>query len=115
METRDPDVRAYFVWAPFLKPDTEKTARESTARCWAPNSVYFWAPDQNLCLEAGQVLQLAAGRPAWDVYMIYRRGVLWEKVFPQPAYWQQQLDILQGEKYDPPTLRVKLQEILRQR
>jgi hypothetical protein len=115
METPDPGIRAYFVWGPFLDTDSEKTAREITERVWSPNSVYFWTPDKKLAMEAGWVLQLAAGRPAWDVYLLFKRGIMWEKTFPIPTYWQQQLDVLQGDKYDPQQMRVKIHESLRER
>jgi hypothetical protein len=114
MEARNMNIRSYVVWGPFLHTDTEATARDSTARTWAPNTVYFWVPDQTLALEAGSVLQLAAGRPAWDVYLLYRRGVFWEKTFPNPDYWQQQLDVLQGDKYSPETMRIRIEEFLRE-
>ena len=48
MELRNPNVRAYFVWGPYLKSDTEAAAREISERAWAPNSVYFWTPGQKL-------------------------------------------------------------------
>ncbi len=114
METHTSDLRCYIVWGPFLHTDTEAAARDTTARTWAPYTSYFWLPDLKLALEAGWVLRLAAGRPAWDVYLLYKREVLWERTFPSPGYWQQQLDVLQGDKYSPETMRVRIQEFLRE-
>ncbi len=115
MELGAADVRAYFVWGPFLKADTEQAARQSMERVAAPNSVHFWLPSQKLSWEAASELQLPLGRSAWDVYLLYQRGTIWDRTFPVPSYWQQPLDLLQGDRYDPQVLRGRILEALNQR
>ncbi len=108
------DLRAYFVWFQILTGDTEPAARHSTQLYPAPNSVYFWIASQNLAREAASVMRMAAGRLAWDAYLLYQKGVIWEAKFPAPGYWQHQLDILQGEALNPRLLRARIQDALKQ-
>lgn len=113
MEFGNRDVRAYFVWLPILAADNEQAARQGTERNQAPNSVYFWLPTTKLAQEAASILQMAAGRLAWDVYLLYRKGMLWDRAFPAPAYWQQQLGILQGDTFNPQAMRARIQGSLK--
>jgi hypothetical protein len=106
------DLRAYFVWIPVLSGDSEQAARKSTERYPAPNSGYFWLTTPKAAQEAASVLHMAAGRLAWDVYLLYRRGLIWEASFPSPSYWQHQLDILQGDAFNPQVFRARIHDAL---
>jgi len=112
-QRRDPNVRAYWVWGPYLRNDTEKAARDNSLRYGAPNSVYFWTTTPKLSADLSTTLHLPAGRLAWDVYLLYARGKMWDAVFPQPRYWQHQLEILQGEPLDVNLLDARIIEALR--
>ena len=112
-QRRDPDLRAYWVWGPYLKSDNEKAARDSALRFGAPNSAHFWTPAQKLAQELAAQLRFPAGRPAWDVYLVYGRGPLWDLAFPQPSYWQHQLEVIQGEPLDVNLLDAHVIEALR--
>ncbi len=112
-EFGDQDVRAYFVWEPILGGDNQQAARQSTLRYQAPNSVYFWTPTRKLSDEVASILGLAAGRPAWDMYFLYPKGVVWDRVFPAPRYWQRQLDVIQGDTFNPQILRARIKDALK--
>ncbi len=45
---RDPNLRSYFVWGPFIRSDNEAAARENAQRFAAPNSMHFWTPTPKL-------------------------------------------------------------------
>jgi hypothetical protein len=107
------EVRAYYVWAPILTGDTEASARQSSQRFPAANSSHFWTSSPGLIHEAAAVLQLAAGRTAWDVFLLYRKEIMWHSSFPVPSYWQQQLDIIQGAPFDPQALKMRLLDALK--
>ncbi len=113
MEFGNQDLRAYFVWVPILDADNEQAARKSTIQFPAPNSVYFWTQTPKLSHEAASVIRLAAGRPAWDVYLLYNKGVTWDRIFPAPNYWQQQLDVLQGDAFNPQVMRTRIKDALK--
>ena len=110
---RDPNLRAYWVWGPYLRSDTEKAARDSSLRYGAPNSVYFWTPTPKLATDLAANLRFPAGRLAWDVYLLYGRGTMWDSAFPRPSYWQHQLEILQGAPLDINLLDARVIESLR--
>jgi hypothetical protein len=111
-QRRDPNVRAYWVWGPYLRNDTEKAARDNSLRYGAPNSVYFWTTTPKLATDLSSALHLPAGRLAWDIYLLYGRGKTWDSAFPQPRYWQHQLEILQGEPLDVNLLDARVIEAL---
>ncbi len=113
MEFGNRDVRAYFVWVPILPADNEQAARRSTLQYSAPNSVYFYAQSAKLSHDVASVIRLAAGRPAWDVYFLFKKGVTWDRVFPMPNYWQRQLKVLQGDAFDPRVMRVHVRDALK--
>jgi hypothetical protein len=109
----NPDLRAYFIWGPYLTSDTVEIARADTAKFMAPSASYFWTPSDRLARELASLLKLPSGRLAWDVYLVYGKGVAWEKTFPAPAYWQHQIGVIQGEPLNMPRFQSKIQELLR--
>jgi hypothetical protein len=113
IQHRSPRLKGYFVWGPFLRSDTEAAAREASTTYAGPNTEHFWTPGAALPHEIAAVLRMAAGRVAWDVYLLYGKGSEWTSKFPAPSYWQHQLDILQGEKYSPAAMEAKVAEALR--
>jgi len=115
VQQRDPNLRAYFIWGPYLTTDSEDIARASTQRLLAPNAAYYWTPTPRLGQELGSVLRLAGGRLAWDVYLLYRKEIIWEGRFPEPTYWQQQLDVIQADPLDIIKLKGRIQQLLTQR
>jgi hypothetical protein len=113
VQRQEKELRSYFVWSSFLPTDNVEAARSATARYSAPDSVFFWAPDSRLPADLAVTLRLPVGRPAWKVYLLYGRGTIWDRLPPKPAYWQQQLDVLQGDKFDIVSLEVEIQRALR--
>ena len=97
---RDPNLRSYFVWGPFIRSDNEAAARENAQRFAAPNSMHFWTPTPKLGEDLSATLRLPAGRTAWDVFLLYTKRTFWDSSPPAPAYWQQQLEVVQGDPYD---------------
>ena len=108
------DLRAYFIWAPYLRADTVEMARVGSNKFSAPNAGYFWMPSDRLARELALALRLPVGRLAWDVYLLYEKGTAWEKTFPQPAYWQHQIGVIQGEPLNIPKFQSRIQELLKQ-
>ena len=112
VQGRDPNLRAYFIWGPYLDSDNVEFARMATERFLAPNAVYFWEPTPALSRGLAGVLLLVGNQLAWDVYLLYRKRVLWEDPFPGPTYWQHQLDVLQGEPLDVARLEGRVRALL---
>jgi hypothetical protein len=115
VQHRNPNLRAYFIWGPYLRTDSVESARASTQRFLAPNAAYYWTATPSLGQELGSVLRLAGGRLAWDVYLLYRKEILWESRLPEPTYWQQQLDVVQADTLDIIKMEQRIQQLLTQR
>ncbi len=114
MQNRNDDIRAYFVWGPYLKSDNQEIARVNSDRFYAPNSTYFWTDTPYLAQDLARQLQLPSGRLAWDVYLVYGKGAFWDKSFPAPAYWAHQIEVIQGEPLNMQKFESRLQQLLKQ-
>ena len=82
---------AYAVWEPILRTDDARASRKATTLLPDPRVHHFWTATQDL----GELFQPAIDletEPAWDVYLIYPRGVVWDgERPPRPAYFMHQL------------------------
>ena len=112
---QDPDLRSYWIWGPYLRTDKEEVARQNAAKFAPPGSVHYWTPSPHLAEELSSQLHLQQGRLAWDVYILYARGVVWGANFPPPTYWQHQLGVIQGEPMNVTRLDGKITDALRNR
>lgn len=60
-------------------------------------ALHYWDADQGV----GKAFQPMLGTPeaAWDVWMLFGRGVRWEgKALPRPAWWEHQLHRMPPER-----------------
>jgi hypothetical protein len=112
VQRRNPALRAYFVWGLYLGTDNEDRAREMARKYAAPFTVHFWTASPDISKDLAGVLRLGAGRLPFDVYMLYRNGTLWESRIPAPAYWQQQMGIVQGDLFNITKLESRIQQLL---
>ena len=86
----DNDLKVYVVWEPILRTDSEAAARVSSGFLRDDRVVHYWASSRAV----GERFQGAIGlegEPAWDVYLIYDRGVRWDDRPPEPAAFMHQL------------------------
>ena len=112
VQRADPNLRAYYLWGPFLQADNEESARSAAQKTFAAEILNFWTPSRQFSMNLAMTLHLPFGRPAWDVYLLYRRGITWDKLIPSPSYWQHQLDVLQGDKFNIATFELQVHRAL---
>jgi len=111
-QRRGSEIRAYILWGRYLGTDDEEKARAISRNYAAPNSAHFWMPKPEISEGLAGVLRIARGRVPYDVYLLYPKGVLWETQIPAPAYWQQQMGVLQGDPFDITRLESRIQQLL---
>lgn len=72
----------------------------------------YWDPDETLGRAYGEMLPTPG--PAWDVYLLFRRGVRWTGTLPpKPDYWMHQLGgVTNAPRLDPIVLRQHLEQLL---
>jgi hypothetical protein len=110
---RNPNLHSYFIWGPYLRSDGADMAQASTQRFLAPNAAYYWTPTPKLSQDLSATLHLPGGRAAWDVYLLYGKGVLWEERFPEPIFWQHLITgNLQADPLDPAIFEARVIEFL---
>src|SRR5487761_40451 len=90
MRRASANLHGLVLWVPMLPPDNIAAAG-SQARDWTERRVvHSWDGKR----EVSRLFQAALSlqQPAWDVYLLYRRGARWdEAVPPAPAFWMHQL------------------------
>lgn len=112
VQYRTPPFRTYFVWSKYASLDDEATAREQTMKHRAPNAAYFWLPAPVLTEDLISALKIGAGRTIFDIYLLYRRGVIWESRLPAPTYWQQQIGVIQGDPFNITRMEAQIQRLM---
>ena len=84
----DPRLRLYLVWGPMEEEDTEEDARQTTVNLPDPRAVHFWTDDDVLAEAWAGTLGIVDDEAAYDTYMIFPPGALWEDDGPpDPAYF----------------------------
>ena len=86
-------VRFYFVWVPVLETDTLAAAQQHASAERDSRASHFWDVKQGLArsyatpLRAREGLGEDAGDPpiAWDVVLLFQRGVRWGSELPTPV------------------------------
>jgi len=109
-----PELAAYFIWEPVLGDEDEDAARRATVLVPDSRAQHYWAPTDSTAWAFQAALPLA-DEFAWDVYLVYDRGVEWRgEPPPAPTYYQHQLvgRLPEGRMLDGPVLRGKILELL---
>ena len=105
-----PDLSAYFVWVPVLGEDDQDAARRATVLVPDSRASHYWAPTESTARAVQAALPLV-DEFAWDVYLVYDRGIEWTgKSPPAPTYYQHQLvgRLPAGRMLDGPVLRERV-------
>ena len=88
---RSDSLVVFVVWEPILGGDRETAARRAAAFIPDPRARHYWTDE----LQLGAAFQAAVplvDEPAWDVYLLYPKGVEWEGASPPtPSYYMHQL------------------------
>lgn len=84
-------MRVYAVYLPILRGDAEASVPSAIKRLPDSRVSFFWDERGEAGQSYSRVLRLAAGQPAWDVYMLFDRNAEWKSEPPVPAYWMHQL------------------------
>ena len=74
----------------------------------------YW--DQNEVLGRAYGASLPTPGPAWDVYLLFRRGVRWTEASPpKPDFWMHQLGgVTSAPHFDPTIFRAHVEALLKQ-
>lgn len=74
--------------------------------------VHYWDPEEVLGRAYQQILPTPG--PAWDVYLLFRRGVRWSDTTPpKPDFWMHQLSgVTDAPRLDPKVLRDQVERLL---
>jgi copper chaperone len=89
--TDSADLKAFLVWLPMEAGDDPPAARRQAATFQDPRLTEGWDPDREMGDLFARTLALRGA--AWDVYLVYDRGVRWEgDEPPAPSFWMHQLE-----------------------
>jgi hypothetical protein len=92
-----PELQALFIWLPMLADDSPATTEQSAKIYAHPRIQSFADParraGRHIAGRLGGGERMSDGdRIAWDCYLFYPQGVIWEHDLPLPDQWFHQLD-----------------------
>jgi hypothetical protein len=91
LETIDSaDLQVFSVWEPILRTDDESSAWKARSLVDDERVEHFWTGTRDVGHLFAPAIDLA-NEPAWDVYLVYPKGVEWKDAVPRPVYFQHQL------------------------
>ena len=108
------ELAAYFVWVPVLGDDNENAAQRATVLVSDTRARHYWAPTDSTAWAFQAALPLV-DEFAWDVYLVYDRGVEWTGASPPaPTYYMHQLvgRLPEGRMLNGPVLRERIVELM---
>jgi hypothetical protein len=111
-EITDERLRLYVVWLPFHELDVRERAQEDTIFLSDPRVRHFWAP--NLALPEAYKAQLKLEKSlAWDVFLVFPAGAVWNDPVPAPSYLMHNLaELPDAQRLDTLRLGQELQRML---
>jgi copper chaperone len=90
-KTDSSSLKAFLVWLPMLAGDDPQTAMREASAFHDPRLTEGWDADREIGNLFARTLALQGA--AWDVYLVYDRGVHWEGTEPPaPSFWMHQLE-----------------------
>lgn len=104
----------YAVWEPILKTDDERSSRKAVSLFPDERVKNYWVRTRAV----GELFRAPiglSGEPAWDVYLLYEPGIIWDgDVPPEPTFFMHQLGgrLPDGQRLDGPKLRDVVEKIL---
>lgn len=116
--TNSKELRGFIAWLPMLAADDAATAATQAATFRDPRVAEAWDGHRAAGALFARMLKLKG--TAWDVYLLYPRGVRWEgDAPPSPTFWMHQLKAEDGadQKFclDPARLRQQTLALLEKR
>jgi hypothetical protein len=104
----------YAVWEPILRTDDERSSRKATALFQDARVVNYWTDSQDFGEAFQPVIELTT-EPAWDVYLVYPPGVVWQgDEPPRPGFFMHQLGgrLPDAQRLDGPRLADEIRKLL---
>lgn len=84
-------LRGFIVWIPMLPADTAAVAC-AQAGSWNDKRLLLQGWDAGCAIGGMFSKTLKLTRTAWDIYLIYAPGLIWEgELPPAPSFWMHQL------------------------
>ncbi len=103
----------FAIWVPMLGGEASNVPDAATLAP-DPRVTHYWDGSNDLGMTFARILPVAGG-PAWDVYMLYEPGVVWNGVDPpKPSFWMHQLAITNAPHLDATVFAERARRLLAQ-
>ena len=92
------DIGGYAVWVPILGIDSKASLPHATKRFSDTRVRQYWDAKAELSQAYSPILR--ADGVAWDVYLLFDRGVEWKDKPPVPVFVMNKIDLPNGKNLD---------------
>jgi hypothetical protein len=81
----DQRLEVFVVWGPMLDKETRPDAVEATAYLDDERSTHFWTDRDRIAERFSGPVGLPADELAWDTFLLYPPGAVWDDAPPEPS------------------------------
>jgi hypothetical protein len=105
------NLAGFTVWVPMLGGQAANVSEAATLAP-DPRVSHYWDGRNALGLAYERILPVSNG-PAWDVYMIFAPGIVWNSTDPpKPTFWMHQLPITNAPRLDAAVFAARVRAML---
>ena len=101
------------LWSPILQNDSRTAAENASAFLPDTRARHYWDLWSFASRAYTQQFQFPKNRVAWEIFVVYKPGIVWKGKPPEPTLWLQALDLDIGTKYTPRLLEIELEKWIR--
>lgn len=109
----DDSLAVHVVWIYAIRSDDYDAAIEARQLIADQRARHYWDGDRTLGYALSPVLGTKM-KMAWDVYLAYDKGVVWDGPIPAPSHWLHQKRTEEPMRYlDQARLETMVRDILK--
>lgn len=106
-------LKVLVLWSPIRAQDNKSSATRASAYLADPRVEHFWDLWSFGVKTYTKQLKYPQGEVAWDIFLLYKERLKWEKGPPEPTVWLQNRQLSHGTKYSQDLLAEELGRLLR--
>lgn len=106
-------IKVLVLWAPILGRDSRRAAQQATAYLRDPRAEHFWDLWNFGRQNYAKQLEYPRSDAAWDIFVLYKPHLAWQRSGPEPTVWFQDRGMDIGLKYTADLLHEHVKKWIR--
>ncbi len=106
-------IKVLVLWAPILGRDSRRAAQQATAYLQDPRAEHFWDLWNFGRQNYAKQLEYPSSDAAWDIFVLYKPHLAWQRSGPKPTVWFQDRGMDIGLEYTAELLHEHVKKWIR--